>query len=267
LIDLHHEFSEGNRFTLQPNFGVIMGVELELDNFFEFESGFVDFDNERFIERISLFRDIAARDYFDASSYVNLHWFSAFDEYRLSEATLFLFGSSDYLQFYMGFKNQIFLDPTPLTNAQDELLIWENLSHVLNANATPIEQAIAWDFIKFAMMDPLMALSSYFSIQPTNRAKFLAVSKRMADELMIFYRFDGLETVEPRDVATNNAIALLEKFGEMPMAVRRDVPKHIWDVIEEAMLLFEEGLVSAEQTAEDLQNRVELALMEMDMLR
>jgi len=52
-------------------------------------------------------------------------------------------------------------------------------------------------------------------------------------------------------------------LGDMPMASTRTLPFAIENIIDEALELFHNGLVSAEQTAADLQNRITLVLMEM----
>ena len=62
------------------------------------------------------------------------------------------------------------------------------------------------------------------------------------------------------------ALAQIAALGDMPMSTMANLPFAIENIIREALALFNDGLVSAEQTAADLQNRVELALMEMGII-
>jgi len=53
------------------------------------------------------------------------------------------------------------------------------------------------------------------------------------------------------------------RIREMPKVDWRFAPGMIWDVLDEILGQFQDGLITAEQAAQDLQNRVTLILMEM----
>ena len=171
-------------------------------------------------------------------------------------------GYSDYFNYVSGpYKN---IKPIPITNHRGELLIRPSpiSSFVLNAFATPVQQALAWDFLKFMTVTLYVEGHAGF-IHPIKR-DLLPFRVRWSmygrsNEVNTFWELRG----DPED-NIENVINIFTAYSEMPMQHLHILPRRLMEHINYELYLFREGLLSAEDTAVNLQNRVELMLMEMD---
>jgi mono/diheme cytochrome c family protein len=66
---------------------------------------------------------------------------------------------------------------------------------------------------------------------------------------------------EAQDIA-ENIVSTIENWNEMPMLPLNYGSTNLWEMISETLTSFHHGLLTAEQAAEELQNRVTLYLME-----
>jgi ABC-type glycerol-3-phosphate transport system substrate-binding protein len=176
----------------------------------------------------------------------------------------------NFIQYYTDFETgPLFFEHIPLVNERGELLTYSWGSYALNANATPVEQALAWEFIKFINDADNSGAMSFNGLQQTNRNTFrkgveAAMTRTSVFDGAIRYLHQfGWQTRLSEAEAVQNTTTLLESFGDMPMTKSRNIPHSIWAALFDALQLFHEGVVSAEQTAADLQNKIELMLMEM----
>jgi ABC-type glycerol-3-phosphate transport system substrate-binding protein len=270
LIALHNEFAAGTSYLIDSNFDASWLINYDLHSFLDFESGWVDFDNERFIRLITDYRALTSPNKeFGTITSSNIVFRD--QEIEWSEKYLFNITYPGTIQYYIDFKTgPLFFEHIPLVNERGELITvaWDN--YVLNANATPVEHALAWEFIKFINDTDNRGAMSINGLQQTNRNVFRNVAEAVISGTgaiigtVEHLRDHGWQTVLSEDETMQNTITLLESYGDMPMARSANIPEAIFDTIYDALKLFHEGLVSAEQTAADLQNRVELMLMEMD---
>jgi ABC-type glycerol-3-phosphate transport system substrate-binding protein len=259
LVDLHSKYDEDMSLLLTSTFGIGWIVEYGLDGFFDFESRWVDFNNEKFIEFISRLKKLEGTE-----PGMNVTYYNNVQELYLSERYLFNIVGIHNVQYFVDFETgPLFYEHIPLTNEQNELLIWNLDSFVLNAGSTPIEQALAWDFVKF-MSDPRNSVSQQVPLQPTNKELFYFNANKMIPRMTTHLMQYGWELEISEEQSTQNAIALLESFGNMPMAIMSNVPRIIRAEIMTVLHQFNDGLLTAEQSAAEIQNRVELILMEMD---
>lgn len=151
---------------------------------------------------------------------------------------------------------------TPLVNDNREVLVEARFSYHLNANATPIEQAIAWDFLMFVMRaDNRRQIIASPLTHPTNRNVFYNDVQFLLPAMIRegFTWFTGTE-----EEGVDLVIAEMTAWGEMPMRSASLRPRVIDDIVAENMRMFHDGLLSAELTAQNLQNQITLVLMEME---
>jgi len=235
-------------------------IDFYIDNFVDPEAGLVGFSDE-FVDFIEYAKDMTCpnRDIWyqiPLSSEKDAYW---------SERYYFWFSEpSWFFQYFVnhGVQRHFAGSATPIVNNDGELMINLLEHYVLSAHASPSEQALAWDFIKF-IMKPENQSSLYFVIQPTNRNLLRFAVERN----LLRNNIDGSWPVSGSfDDAVESAVTQLTAFGEMPMQNMRSLPDAIIGrngVIPQALQQFQDGLVSAEQTAANLQNQVELVMMEI----
>ncbi|MDR2589956.1 MAG: extracellular solute-binding protein [Oscillospiraceae bacterium] len=262
LLDLHSQYAAGTELLLSSSFAMYWIMEYFIDSFMDFESGWVDFNNERFINLITHFKEIITKEHIDSWNYYD-HERETF----LSERFLFHIVSPSVPQYFIDFENgPIFHGHIPLTNENGDLYIGNWESYVLNANASPIEQALAWDFIKFITETENSSIFNMY-LQPTNRDLFRSNADQLIVGIVSHLESEGWETRLSNEAAIQDAIKLMEYYGDKPMIMMSDVPRMIRFSIGTTLDLFYNDLITAERAAADIQNTVELMLMEMDILR
>ena len=261
LMELYREIKTNPQLFFEPYFGVDWVIGFYIDNFVDLENRWVNFSDE-FVDFIVYAEDMTSPD--------RDVWYQAplsaeKDAYWSGKYYFWFSEPSWFYQYFVNHSVQRYFtgSATPIVNNGGELMISLQEHYVLSANASPSEQALAWDFIKF-MMKPENQ-SSISVIQPTNRT----LLRFSVEQYLRQLNTDGSWRISGSfDDAVESAVIQLTAFGEMPMQNMRSLPDVIIGrngAIPQALQLFLDGLVSAEQTAANLQNQVELVLMEIDV--
>jgi len=276
LLQLNRTFSERYpQYHFEETFSSAWIMWYNSEHFIDFETGRVEF-GETFVNLVTYADSIATPHFNDAwrdmGSMFRGVWSSPREQTK-SERYLFHLDNNQNYRYFLDFDGDIhlFAGMTPLTNDHGELLIESIDSFLLNANATPIEKAIAWDFLMFTMQPENFRVGQFNShssyLQPPNRNLFHHLIREQLDgdfgnNLHGEYIYPWfLGTVHE---AIDGAIARMTAFAEMPMRATSTHPRIIDEIIADNMGLFYAGLLSAEQTAQNLQNQITLVLMEMD---
>jgi len=269
LMKLHREMSTDSSFFLEPFFSVDQVVQFYLDSFLDFDTGLVDFDNEQFIDMITYAGEITSPNFEMSARGTHAAWWidPEIEAYRSEN---YFFSFADMYQYLPHLESgPLFTEQTPLVNERGELLVdISGSTYVLNANASPIEQALAWDFIQFSMNPDILGAAARslhpFHMYPVNRHLFhQGASSAITIWIATVREEFGWPLPGTIDESVEYVRARTDTLGDMPMASTRTLPFAVENIIDEALELFQNGLVSAEQTAADLQNRVTLVLMEM----
>ena len=251
-------------------------------NFFDFNTGYVNFNNQEFIELITQMRGLTNPHQLlghprqigrPGDRYLELEWSQ---RYMFRQAT-----SHPFEYFSIFDENTIFVNPLLVVNDDGELLIHGAPSEtwLLSAGATPIQRALAMDFILFIAgnENDTLRLESLFSPAagflnapwfpsgaPVNRYLLYRDGNfafaNMLNQLFINNNWRLAGTQEEAD---EKIFARMHTAAEMPMARPFHAPWLITDLINEHLELFNSGLQTAQQTAENLQNSVTLAMMEV----
>ena len=264
LVELQRSISTEGQYLFEPsnNIGRIV-IWHYLSDFLDFKNGFVDFNNARFIELLNSHKSIIDRD----KTVILGDVVSPDDEALVGENYPFIFQLATQWQYFLDFEESLFTELTPIVNKRGELVMIPFESYVLNTNSTNAEQSLAWDFLKFISDADNNRLYS-MGFQPTNRGQHRSNVERFLpqyiDEWIVGQFMWQLNS--PVEDMVEEAIARMSLYAEMPMYNALALPDTIYEVLLNAMIDFDDGLVSAEETAANLQNQVELIMMEMGLL-
>ena len=254
---------------------------LYIHNFFNFDEGFVNFNNQEFIDIITRMRDLnnpaqwlghPQQVWIPGNRELDRDWSHRYF-FRLAT-------SMPFEQFSIFDEDTIFRNPLLLVTHDSELLIHGGPPEtwLLNAGATSVERALATDFILFVAGNESsqMGLGSHFSpassfssspwfptAAPTNRYLLHQDGPRAFNSMIeTFYTPNGWSLAGSREETHEKIFARIYTAVGMPMTRPFYAPWLIADLIDRHLDLFNQGLVTAQQTAENLQNSVTLAMME-----
>jgi len=259
----------GNPMYLWYNFDVNHGLWGYLQNFFNLETRMVDFNNQRFIDFISYAREATRPDMmFDSFNDLfhgtpsSVHWMGAINvecEEECSQSFLFRYMAMNRNYDFAGqIDDVLFTGATPIVSDQGDLIITPMRTHVLNAGATPVQQALAWDFMQFlvsaeghriveGMGLPMLSVNretARFTVErnwPSWDARHSSIGIRISGTT-------GNEAIQ-------NTIERLIALGDMPMILAQTLPYYAYGTLRD----FHYGAVSAEETAQLIQEQVEFA--------
>ena len=277
MIEMHRQFApqDGSMFLLSE-MDVSHAVRANLHYFLDLESGVASFDNREFIDLITWARDntppmsirrhLQVEDFSDGMGNREAELF-------LSPHYLFRYIPNYFVEYFSVFETDtIFLNPLPLVSVDGELLTWSEHNYVLNAGATPTQQLLALDFMMF-MRNPgdislWMSNPRYIGFVSTNNS-YLRFRAEHRFPNMMTQNFTGPFAITPHQmsVSLEEAVNIFydEKMqiSEMPKTIWDFAPRVVFDALDEILGQFQDGLITAEQAANDLQNRLTLILMEM----
>jgi ABC-type glycerol-3-phosphate transport system substrate-binding protein len=231
-----------------------------ISEFLDMETGEVNFDNQRFIDLITealIVMDTAGGGAFSIEYESQLRSNHVFAVDNPANTIL------RFLDFNVG---TIFTNSAPLVDAEERLVISANSSFVLNAaNSTPTQQALAWDFLKFLMQPGNQPIQLIFQ-QNVNRALMQHNVEQQLQRFVSIFQQRGWQLAVTEDEALEQVIDRMTAIGEMSMTrINGAVPQIIQDTINEVLQDFVDGLTTAEQTAQLLQNQITLIMMEMGL--
>jgi len=265
LLDLHRQTPTESPMFFERNFDVTWGMWEYLHNFIDMETHWVDFDNQRFIDFIYYAREITSPD-------TNFGWMTAStvtsqeEEAAWSQRYFFQYTTPRLFQYLIDFEEDLlFASAIPIVSDHGELVMHTWRAHALNAQATPVQQDLAWEFMRFLASVESHASSNVWRthIMPVNRNLLrFAIEREMFNDIDYLTQQYGWRPYGNRDDIIENVITRLTTIGDLPM-VSQQAPETIQSIIMEALEDFHFGLVSGEETAQDLQRRITLVMMEM----
>ena len=270
LLELRHTYSVmGGDMHFEYNFTVAWGMHGYLHNFIDLETRRVDFNNQRFIDFIVNSREATGSDkglfYMRGTNFSGPQW-----QYNMSQQYFFYnigYGTS-MLAFFLDLDGVfIYLNPTPVVNDRGELVIHQQSAFALNAEATPVQQALAWDFMRFASGNALGGYGSYsqslmFGMPVNRNALRFAINRDLPQVLSMLAGNHGGWNMRPigtRQEALETAVARLTIIGEMPM-ISTQLPPLLSAIFNEELADFHYGYTMASETAYNLQERITSAL-------
>ena len=259
VLALHRDFPTESAYFVYSGFEPTWAAWFNIGDFVDINTDRVNF-NEEFIDFITYMRDATNPQGINIGHGI----IPPEVEAHRSETYLFeLYLSRVLICFLDDEELFMFSDPKPIVNNYGELIIFLEDSFLLNANASTIEKALAWDFIKF-ISNPENHSSMPVFWNPTNRALLRHHVQILLPSNIIFADLQiNKETSEAVEHVANQIATL----GEMPMRRYSELPGVLGNkrdgLIIETLRQFRDGLLSADDVARNLQNMVELMLMEI----
>jgi len=264
MMEIHRIFPTSTPMFLHENHDVSFALRWNLHQFIDFENRTAHFDTPEFIEFITEAGDLTAPD----KAFGLMHGSPIYDDvymYDRSQRYLFLTYVNSAHQFLVDFEEEmLFSGYVPLTNDQGQLVVnfW---AYVLNGQSDPEVQALAWDFIKFLQNPRLYEYRHWMLIpMPVYRplARFFLESD-VPGWLHYFEEHYGWQVSGTVEAAVAAAIQRTDSLAHLPMAEINFAGQGVREIVGEVLEQFHDGLITAEQAAADLQDRVTLALAEL----
>jgi len=268
IKELHRQFSPDNSMSMLRTFDVLLAVETYIDRFFDFETGRVEFNSPEFIDLITESRELTSAAQTLGSRSVDFGNMAT--ELENGRNYLFMLVNNYALHHFDVFDNDeiVFVNPLFYVNDEGELIVQRqpHFTFFLSASASPIEQALAWDFVKSAIItsdDNILGRSRYPAHHPIHADNQIFqvynVLQWFMDESYPSHSWQRRPGVFSEVVFAQYAAA-----EAMPLRGGNFAPQVVWDTMSEILGQFHDGLITAEQAANDLQNRITLILMEMN---
>jgi len=256
---------------LESRFDVFTAVEQRIDDFFDFETGRVEFATPEFIDFITHAREITS-----PWRTPNVGMFDPINFGDLGNRQVDAFESQNYLFrrtwtidfhiFSIADEDIPFVYPVFLTNDHGEMLLRPYNTMLLNATATDTQKALAMDFLRFSMASNFALITRHpgVSLNASNIRLNNSWTQYWASASFTLPRWRDWQLTEGRYRTIDDIIIPnVEAAAQMPMRDGRYAPEVVREIIREAMHQFHDGLITAEQAANDLQNRIALVIMEL----
>lgn len=234
-------------------------IDANLRAFVDFENKTCSFDTPEFIQ---LLKDLQAATDQEKIARGELGWSMTSSPYRAdleAEAQKYLFSVGDIYGLLPYQETMPFSHYIPHANAEGAIIIMPMMRFSINA-ASP-NQDLAWEFLRFLTTPEAnedVLLSSY----PVHRELFREYATRVATEWA-----NALSTQEALNGEIPNIaeqiVTQLEAYNALPMEYQFNLGEtDLLDMTREILNAYYSGTMTAEQAAEELQNRISLYLME-----
>ena len=231
-----------------------------IQNFIDMEARTANFNNQDFIDFISLVKEFTSPSINVPSLPNHIIVYEKAEETELSQTYLFLHHMPNYPQYLLSIEGLLFEGNTPIVNHRGELIIRHLIGYGLGVTTTQAQQEIAWEFVRFTQAPEN---NSSILMVPTYIPLFRSNFERSVPTMAI--RRNGWQFASgSQEQAIEDALILLKNILEMPMVHTFYIPPAITEIIVNTMELYADGLITAEQVAVDLQNRITIALMEIN---
>ena len=271
MMELYNTFNADGSFYLMRRFDVLFAVESAIGRFFDFETGYVNFNNQYFINFITAARSMTgpARVFGDRATYPwvdndNIREVDA----QASNTYLFMLTTPFHIHHFGAFDEEfVFTNPLLFANEDGQVLIRPSYGRafLLNASATTDEKALAWDFIRVMFNPQYENRVAHIFLHPVNNQWLRSQAGR---ELMVpinrlYPVIRGWRPLGDAAFLTDTLLQNYDRMASMPLASAVYAPDTVKAAVYEILEQFHNGLITAEAAANDLQNRITLMMMEM----
>lgn len=262
LIDFYNraKAENGADYYIHDGFDVLTAFFTVTSSFIDMENKTCDFNNPRFINFLNDAKNATEPGKAFGYTYSS-NSYPPEEEAAKSKKYMFQTVSADVYQYLLDFEEDlVFSNPVPFTDEKGDLRISPLKNFCISAQSKNKE--IAWEFIKFmASEDVFQSENAFIPSLPVYKE---LLAYKFNTDIPIWtagYFVDecGWHIKGDVEAQTEKAITKISGFSNMPMFyTASDLYTIIMDPIEQ----FNNGNLTAEQLASELQNKVSLALME-----
>jgi len=257
VFDLYNNLENKNKYYVSESMDALTALKRNINTFVDFENKKCYFNTPEFIEFLS-----AAKNATDpqkiADGYLEYTFgVSDYDEMKQNELALkYLFCDEliyVYHYFATDYQEKKFAYYIPLVQENGALIIETSVAFIINEASKNKE--LAWEFVKYLTTMDMQGYTYNFAfVLPIHRQMFRAY----VDDEWQRLKEDYLGEFEQRETG-EQVRARLEGYNDMPMSF----PMYLdFDAVKEIIQSFYDGVLTAEQTANELQNKVSIYLME-----
>jgi len=255
--------------------GTFAYLTFNLHRFFNLEEGFVDFNNQEFIDLLAEAKSTLDPQRDDFQQYIARR--SPVGNEVLAERYSTAFVLHNAFELFPIFENDNpFTNFVPVADDTGRVTAGINVGYLLSAGTSAEQRGLAWDFLKFMAtvddIDPEDGISvrhgQFVHTMGVHTNRGLSdYTIRVAYPTEIGRFYTGMRTgwVLAQSLPETSEIIIehLNNWAEMPMTDIRVTPWVVEDAISEVFTRFENGMITAEQAAQDLHNMLTLVMMEM----
>jgi ABC-type glycerol-3-phosphate transport system substrate-binding protein len=257
VFDLYNSLKNKDHYYISRSSDALTTVDRNINTFVDFENKKCYFSTPEFIEFIAAAKDATDPQKIADGEFGYTSGVGGYDEAYQNELALkyLFYDDSISVEAYVwpDYEKKKFTTHIPLTRANGSLIA-EPLAAFLMSKASNNKE-LAWEFIKYCTTAEGPGYIQYAF--PVHRQLFEAyVNANWQSSLGRLRR--SLGEVEPGETR-EQIMERLVAYNEMPMEFRIYLDL---DWIKEIMQSFYNGIMTAEQVASELQNKVSLYLME-----
>jgi ABC-type glycerol-3-phosphate transport system substrate-binding protein len=267
MLDLYIGLEDRDGLYVSLDANALDHIISSLSIFIDFENNTANFYSDEFIRILSDWREVTD-PLLIAGGRLPISRSGSFTgvdrEAQIERASRYLFAAYgmglSYDVFFPHAEQELFTHFIPLATCDGEILIGTGRDFFINSASDNVE--LAWEFLKFLATD--MYVYNRFPLGiPTNRDKFRnTLAQPISNAVGVWTREERLFDVGDIDELTESIYERVSVFNEMPMRHSAEFWGAHSVMIEEIITSFYHGVLTAEQAALELQNRISIYLME-----
>ena len=265
LLDLYRHIDAKEGKYLCENIDAVNVILANINDFVDFENKTCNFITDDFIKLISDAKQATSPRRVAEDNLGFLVGKGMTKSTQEEYARQYIFDHADerdFLVFFPYAEEQLFTHYIPLTSETGKLLIAPIKR--LSISESSANKVLAWEFIKFLTTEEANPDLDLYSF-PIQRELYQSYVTGYVERHLDFWRNEeGYDIIGDAGEVAAQALASQVQMNEMPMEVFESwLSMSFYEVLRETMKSFYQGLMTAEQVASELQNKMSLALMEM----
>jgi ABC-type glycerol-3-phosphate transport system substrate-binding protein len=264
MLDLYMGLEDRDGLYVRLGANAFDYIIITLSNFIDFENNTANFYNDEFIRSLNDWKEVTDPQLIAGGSFpIGMNFTGVHREGQIERASRNLFSiygmGLSYDIFFPHAEQELFTHYIPLATENGEIIVRSGRMFFINSASDNVE--LAWEFLKFLATD----MSGFPSGIPTNRDAFRnTIAQPISNAVGVWTREERLFDVGDIDELTESIYERVSVLNEMPMRYSTEYWGSHSVMIREIITSFYHGVLTAEQAALELQNRISIFLMERE---
>ena len=262
LLDLYHNLNNNFGRYVYKDIDAITVINASINDFVDYENNVCDLNNERFIHLINNAKSATLPQRIAYGELGLLHGKYMSITNQEEAALQYLFDdvlASDYQAFFPMQDGELFAHYIPTTSENGKLMLIPTKRFCISEASENKE--LAWEFIKY-LTTPEANENNIIPSFPVHRPLFKEYIEKEITLAVDYWRNEGYNVDGETTDIVAHVLAVYNKFNEMPMHYHEGIIS-VGETVREVLTQFHNDLLSAEQAALELQNKISLHLMEV----